>query len=85
MFNHKLLFLCNLLIFCKIVSSMSLRYFSLVILGFFVLTAICQELQAQVIQPGTQTNGSETNNIITAVPFLLITLMREQGQWVKLV
>ncbi|MBB6501086.1 type IX secretion system outer membrane channel protein PorV [Pedobacter cryoconitis] len=52
---------------------MSLRYFLLVILGFFVLTAICQELQAQVIQPGTQTNGSETNNIITAVPFLLIT------------
>ncbi len=31
------------------------------------------ELQAQVVQPGTQTNGSQSNNIITAVPFLLIT------------
>lgn len=28
---------------------------------------------AQVIQTGTQTNGSRSNNVITAVPFLLIT------------
>lgn len=31
------------------------------------------KLEAQVVQPGTQTNGSQSNNIITAVPFLLIT------------
>ncbi|MDQ7948335.1 MAG: type IX secretion system outer membrane channel protein PorV [Pedobacter sp.] len=30
-------------------------------------------LHAQVAQSGTQTNGSLSNNIITAVPFLLIT------------
>ena len=30
-------------------------------------------LQAQVVQPGTQTNGSQSNNVSTAVPFLLIT------------
>ena len=40
--------------------------------GFFV-GAVCTGLHAQVVQPGTQTNGSQTNNIITAVPFLLIT------------
>jgi len=51
---------------------MNLRNFSIAVLGFFALAVICQELQAQIVQPGTQTNGSETNNIITAVPFLLI-------------
>lgn len=35
--------------------------------------AISATLQAQVVQPGTQTNGSRSSNIITAVPFLLIT------------
>jgi hypothetical protein len=30
-------------------------------------------MQGQVVEPGTQTNGSESNNILTAVPFLLIT------------
>ena len=30
-------------------------------------------LSAQTVQPGTQTNGSGTSNLITAVPFLLIT------------
>lgn len=34
------------------------------------LVVICPKLHAQ---SGTQTNGSEPNNIITAVPFLLIT------------
>lgn len=28
---------------------------------------------AQVLNPGTQTNGSKSSNVITAVPFLLIT------------
>ena len=28
---------------------------------------------AQVLDPGTQTNGSKSSNVITAVPFLLIT------------
>ena len=34
------------------------------------LVMICDELHAQ---SGIRTNGSEPNNIITAVPFLLIT------------
>lgn len=42
-------------------------------LSFFSLLAVGAEASAQVVQPGTQTNGSKTNNIITAVPFLLIT------------
>ncbi|ACU06252.1 type IX secretion system outer membrane channel protein PorV [Pedobacter heparinus] len=37
------------------------------------LFAVCNEGFAQVVEPGTQPNGSEINNIITAVPFLLIT------------
>ncbi|NQX32818.1 type IX secretion system outer membrane channel protein PorV [Pedobacter boryungensis] len=40
----------------------------------FSLAMFCSsELFAQVVQPGTQTNGSQSNNINTAVPFLLIT------------
>lgn len=40
----------------------------------FSLAILCSsKLQAQVVQPGTQTNGSQSNNIRTAVPFLLIT------------
>ncbi|TCC96331.1 type IX secretion system outer membrane channel protein PorV [Pedobacter hiemivivus] len=50
-------------------------------LGRFVKTALCvfsllavsKDLSAQEVQPGTLTNGSVTNNIITGVPFLLIT------------
>lgn len=50
-------------------------------LGCFGKTALCvlsslvvyTELPAQELQSGTLTNGSETNNIITGVPFLLIT------------
>ncbi|MET4141738.1 type IX secretion system outer membrane channel protein PorV [Pedobacter sp. UYP1] len=52
---------------------MNLRFFSIAVLGFFALTGICSDLLAQLVQPGTQANGSETNNIIIAVPFLLIT------------
>jgi hypothetical protein len=53
---------------------MNLKYFSTAALSLFSLTLFCShKLQAQVVQPGTQTNGSQSNNIITAVPFLLIT------------
>lgn len=37
------------------------------------LLAVCTDLSGQELQSGTLTNGSETNNIITGVPFLLIT------------
>ncbi|MFA6275939.1 MAG: type IX secretion system outer membrane channel protein PorV [Pedobacter sp.] len=53
---------------------MNLKYFSAAALGMFSLAMFCNgELFAQVVQPGTQTNGSQSNNINTAVPFLLIT------------
>ncbi|SMC73820.1 type IX secretion system outer membrane channel protein PorV [Pedobacter africanus] len=42
-------------------------------LSVISLVAAGATLRAQVVQPGTQTNGSQANNIITAVPFLLIT------------
>jgi hypothetical protein len=52
---------------------MNLRYFVRTALSLFSLVSVCAESGAQVIVPGTQPNGSEPNNIITAVPFLLIT------------
>ena len=53
---------------------MNLRYFSAPAIGILFLAFLCcASLKAQVVQPGTQTNGSQSNNIITAVPFLLIT------------
>lgn len=54
---------------------MNKRYFSITALGMFSVVMFCgiERLQAQVVQPGTQTNGSLSNNIVTAVPFLLIT------------
>lgn len=52
---------------------MNLRYFVRTALSLLSLVLVCVESHAQVVQPGTQTNGSESNNIITAVPFLLIT------------
>lgn len=42
-------------------------------LSVFFLVAVCSELFGQVAELGTQqTNGGERNNIIVAVPFLLI-------------
>lgn len=38
----------------------------------FSLVAVANGLFGQIIQPGTQPNGSEPNNIRVAVPFLLI-------------
>ena len=51
---------------------MSFRDLLKTVLGFFLVSASI-ELSAQVVQPGTLTNGSESNNIVTGVPFLLIT------------
>ncbi|RYF18763.1 MAG: type IX secretion system outer membrane channel protein PorV [Flavobacteriales bacterium] len=42
--------------------------------GFLFLTVFTSlSVKGQIIQPGTQTNGSQSNNIRTAVPFLLIS------------
>ncbi len=51
---------------------MNLRYFVKTVLGIFSLVTVTAEVSAQVVVPGTQANGSQTNNIITGVPFLLI-------------
>lgn len=53
---------------------MNLKDFSTKALITFSLTVgSFNLLNAQVVQPGTQTNGSQSNNVSTAVPFLLIT------------
>jgi hypothetical protein len=52
---------------------MNLRCLAGTALSVFFLVAVNTEVLAQVVQPGTQTNGSNSNNIVTAVPFLLIT------------
>ena len=53
---------------------MNLRYPNTAMIALFSFAfSCCLSSQAQVVQPGTQTNGSQANNIITAVPFLLIT------------
>jgi hypothetical protein len=53
---------------------MNLKYFGTATFGVFALALLFgNRLYGQVVQPGTQTNGSLSNNIITAVPFLLIT------------
>lgn len=52
---------------------MNFRYSVKTVLSIFSLAAVSIGAFAQQVQPGTQTNGSAPNNIITAVPFLLIT------------
>jgi hypothetical protein len=52
---------------------MGSRFLTKASLSIFFLTMCFSRLVAQVVQSGTQTNGSQFNNIITAVPFLLIT------------
>ncbi len=42
-------------------------------LSALFLVAVCTELFGQVVESGTLTNGSESNNIVVAVPFLLIS------------
>lgn len=51
---------------------MSIGSFIKTALGAFSLVAVSNGLFGQIVQQGTQTNGSEPNNIRTAVPFLLI-------------
>ena len=52
---------------------MNLKYFSTTAICILSSVIFCGiKLQAQVVQPGTQTNGSQSNNVSTAVPFLLI-------------
>jgi hypothetical protein len=51
---------------------MNSGYFVKTVISIFSLIAVVSSLSAQIVQPGTQTNGSESNNIITAVPFLRI-------------
>lgn len=53
---------------------MIVKYFGVTVFTVFSFAVLSgKSLQAQVVQPGTQTNGSQANNIRTAVPFLLIT------------
>lgn len=53
---------------------MKLKNFGVFTFGIIVSALWCSEgLKAQIVQTSTQTNGSLSNNIITAVPFLLIT------------
>jgi hypothetical protein len=52
---------------------MNSKYISTAAIGILYLAVFCGKLHAQVVQPGTQTNGSQSNNISSAVPFLLIT------------
>lgn len=51
---------------------MNLGCFVKTAVSVFSFVAVCTELFGQVVVPGTQTNGSESNNIRVAVPFLLI-------------
>lgn len=52
---------------------MNSKYISTVAIGMLSLAVFCGKLQAQEVKTGTQTNGSQANNVHTAVPFLLIT------------
>ena len=53
---------------------MNSKYFSTIAIYIISFAILCSnKLHAQVVQPGTQTNGSQSNNVSTAVPFLLIT------------
>ena len=53
---------------------MNSKYFRTTAICIVSLAMLCSDtLLAQVVQPGTQTNGSQSNNVSTAVPFLLIT------------
>ncbi len=52
---------------------MNLKYNSTIAIGMLSLAVCFSKLQAQEVKTGTQTNGSQTNNVSTAVPFLLIT------------
>lgn len=50
-----------------------MRFKKIIFCWVLITVFCCVNLQAQVIQPDTRSNGSQSNNIFTAVPFLLIT------------
>ncbi|MCZ4242987.1 type IX secretion system outer membrane channel protein PorV [Pedobacter punctiformis] len=52
---------------------MNLKYLSKLAFSAISMVLVFGKSNAQVTIGGTQTNGSESNNIITAVPFMLIT------------
>ena len=52
---------------------MNYRYFGTLAISLFTSALAFQNADAQVLIQGAQPNGSESNNIISAVPFLLIT------------
>lgn len=52
---------------------MNPKYISKLVFSVFSLAFVFAKTNAQVTIGNTQTNGSESNNIVTAVPFLLIT------------
>lgn len=52
---------------------MNFKYFSKLAFSAISMVLVFGKSNAQVTIGGTQTNGSEANNIITAVPFMLIT------------
>lgn len=54
---------------------MNLKYFSPTAIGMLSIALLCgHQLYGQgTVQPGTQTNGSQANNVPVTVPFLLIT------------
>jgi len=53
---------------------MNLKYLRVIAPSFlFLTTFLSLSVKGQVVQPGTQTNGSQSNNIRTTVPFLLIS------------
>nr|WP_199156796.1 type IX secretion system outer membrane channel protein PorV [Pedobacter sp. ASV2] len=52
---------------------MNFKYLSKLAFSAISMVLVFGKSNAQVTIGGTQTNGSESNNIITAVPFMLIT------------
>ncbi len=48
---------------------MNKKFFTLTFIASSILVTLCAKLQAQ----GIQTTGSQANNVVTGVPFLLIT------------
>jgi hypothetical protein len=62
----------NLRLVYTYIHKMNSKYISTIAIGMLSLM-LCNTLQAQEVQTGTQTNGSQSNNVPTAVPFLLIT------------
>jgi hypothetical protein len=60
-------------IIVKLPTGMNFRCFVKTALSIFFLVAVSTGSYGQVVESGTLTNGSERNNIIIAVPFLLIS------------